>query len=80
MACAGACAVGAAGSVIVPAAIKSATALGTAAAAFMGVRSLKRRRNKRKRTKKRNKRNKTKKRNKTQKGGRQRLLTKRSKK
>ena len=78
MACAGACAVGAAGSLIVPAAVKTATAIGTAAAAFMGVRSLKRRRNKTKR----NKRNKTK-RNKTkrkQKGGRQRLITKRSKK
>ena len=73
MACAGACAVGAAGSLIVPAAVNTATALGTAAAAFMGVRSLKR--NKRKtKTKRKTKRNKK------QRGGRQRLLTKRSKK
>ena len=79
MACAGACVAGAAGSLIVPAAVKTATAVGTAAAALVGLRSLKRKKSKRNKTKKRNKRNKTK-RNKKQKGGRQRLLTKRSKK
>ena len=80
MACAGACVVGAAGSLIVPAAVKTATVVGSAAAALVGLRSLKRRRNKTKRNKtKRNKRNKTKRKTK-QKGGRKRLITKRSKK
>ena len=88
MACAGACVAGAAGSLFLPAAVKTVTAVGSAAAALVGVRSLsKRRRNKRntKKTTKRNKRNKKrntnrKKRNTKQRGGRQRLLTKRSKK
>ena len=46
MACAGACVAGAAGSLVLPAAVKTVTAVGSAAAALVGVRSLSRRRNK----------------------------------
>ena len=83
MACAGACVAGAAGSLVLPAAVKTATAVGTAATAFLGLRSLKR--NKTKKTK-RNKRNKRKKRKRNtnrktkQKGGRHRSITRRRKK
>ena len=76
MACAGACALGVAGSLIIPAAVKTATAVGAAAATFMGVRSLSKRN---KRNTKRNKRNKRNKRKTKQKGGRHRTITRRNK-